>query len=141
MVVIRDQLLILIKRGSHISLTIQLQCCAVGFLRLANIVLSVLLILSYYNQLRYCDNVSCKVIYGAILLELHLAPLNLRRVRIKEAELSREEVKMKTLSLAAFVGCILAIGLAIQFDVYDGEQVNSDLRETEDLPFLRKAGG
>lgn len=48
---------------------------------------------------------------------------------------------MKTLSLAAFVGCILAIGLAIQFDVYDGEQVNSDLRETEDLPFLRKAGG
>ena len=66
---------------------------------------------------------------------------NLRRVQIKEAELSREEVKMKTLSLAAFVGCILAIGLAIQFDEYDGEQVNSDLRETEDLPFLRKAEG
>lgn len=43
---------------------------------------------------------------------------------------------MKTFSLAAFVGCILAICLAVQFDeIEDVEQFNSDLKETGDLPF------
>ena len=46
---------------------------------------------------------------------------------------------MNTLSLAAFVGCIVAIGLAIQFDEIEYvEQFNSDLKETGDLPVLRK---
>lgn len=45
-------------------------------------------------------------------------------------------MKMKSLSLAAFVGCILAICLAVQFDeMKDDEQFNSDLKETGDLPF------
>ena len=46
---------------------------------------------------------------------------------------------MNALSLAAFVGCILAIGLAIQFnEIEDVEQFNSDLKETGNLPVLRK---
>ena len=49
---------------------------------------------------------------------------------------------MKTLSFAAFIGCIAAIGLAIQFDeIEDVEQFNSNLKETGDLPFLRKDEG
>jgi len=49
---------------------------------------------------------------------------------------------MNTLSLAAIVGVILAIGLAIQSDgIEDGEQLNFDLKETEDFPFLRKNEG
>lgn len=50
---------------------------------------------------------------------------------------------MKTLSLVALVGCILAIGLAVQFDeIEDDDQLNADdLMETEDLPFLRRADG
>ena len=49
---------------------------------------------------------------------------------------------MKTLSLAAFIGCILAIGLAIQFDeIEDVEQFNNNLKEAEDLPFLGKDEG
>ena len=35
---------------------------------------------------------------------------------------------MKTLSFGAFIGCIVAIGLAIQFDEIE------DVKETEDLP-------
>ena len=105
---------------------------------LANIVISALLFLSSYGLLRYCD--SGKVIFGLILLDLYLTPLNQRREGVKETELrfrrSREEVKMKTFSLAAFVGCILAICLAVQFDeIEDVEQFNSDLKETGDLPF------
>ena len=48
---------------------------------------------------------------------------------------------MKTVpALAALICCIVAISLAIRFDeTEDGEELNSDLRETEDLPFLRKA--
>ena len=81
-------------------------------------------------MLRYCDNFSGKVLFGAILLDLYLAPLNLRRVRIKETGIRfrqpREKVKMNTLSFAAFIGCIAAIGLAIQFDeIEDGEQFKS----------------
>ena len=49
---------------------------------------------------------------------------------------------MKTLPLAAFIGGILAISLAIRFDeIEDEEQLNSDQKETEDLPFLRKNEG
>ena len=49
---------------------------------------------------------------------------------------------MKTLSFAAFIGCIVAIGLAIQFDeIEDVEQSNSNLKETGDLSFLRKDEG
>lgn len=49
---------------------------------------------------------------------------------------------MKTLFLVAFVGCILATHLAIRFDESEGgEQFNADLKESEDLPFLRKAEG
>ena len=114
---------------------------------LANIVISALLFLLYYSLLRYCDNCSDEVIFGANLLDLlYLAPVNLPLVRIKETVLrfrqSREEVKMKTLSLAAFIGCILAIGLAIQFDeIEDVEQFNNNLKEAEDLPFLGKDKG
>ena len=44
--------------------------------------------------------------------------------------------------LAAFIGCIVAIGLAIQFDeIEDVEQFNSNLKERGDLPFLRKDEG
>ena len=49
---------------------------------------------------------------------------------------------MKTLSLATFVGCILAIGLAIQPDeIKDVEQFNNNLKEAEDLPFWGKDEG
>lgn len=94
--------------------------------------------LSSNSLLRYCG--SGKFIFGSILLDLYVAPFNQRREGVKETELrfrqAREEVKMKTLSLAAFVGCLLAICLAEQFDeIEDTEQFNSDLKETGDLPF------